>query len=147
MFLAQLCLEPLMCRSEHLCSGKGARGGGCCLSPGVVRAQRKRMLDPLGPAQLFEVTSGWWPAVSTCRALQESVCSRQMCHSAATMDTCPVDRAPRHSWHPSFPVEPEICDTPGDPAVKPPLGQCWGILMGRFFLKCVLNTLLKQCLC
>lgn len=79
------------------------------------------MLDLLGPAQLFEVTSGWWPAVGACRALQESICSRQMCHSAATMDTCPVDRAPRHSWHPSFPVEPEICGTLGDPAVKPPV--------------------------
>lgn len=69
MFLAQLCLLPLLCRSQHPCSGKGAGGGGCCSSPGVVGAQRKRMLDLLGPAQLFEVTSGWWPAVSTCRSL------------------------------------------------------------------------------
>lgn len=105
MFLAQLCLQPPMCKSQHLWSGKGAPGGGCCLSTGVVRDQRKRMLDPLGPAQSFEVISGWRPALSslTTRWLhQNSISSRQMCRSATTTDICLVDRALHRFWHPSF---------------------------------------------
>lgn len=63
------------------------------------------MLDPLGPAQSFEVILGWWPAVSSLTAQgvdQKSISSRQMCHSATTMDACLADRAPSHLRHPSF---------------------------------------------
>lgn len=63
------------------------------------------MLDPLGPAQSFEVISGWRPAVSLLTTQwvdKKSVSSRQMCHSATTKDTCLVDRTPSHFWHPSF---------------------------------------------
>lgn len=63
------------------------------------------MLDPLGPAQSFEVISGWQPAVSSLTTPwvhQKSISSRQMCLSAATMDTCLADRTPSHFWHPSF---------------------------------------------
>lgn len=71
----------------------------------VLCELRKRMLDPSGPAHSFEVILGCQPAVHSLMTRwvhHKPVSSRQMCHSATTMDAGLVDRVPSHFGHPFF---------------------------------------------
>lgn len=92
------------------------------------------MLDLLGPAQLFEVTPGWWPAVSTCRALQESVCSRQMCQFSSHNGHLSCGQSPQALLASLLSCGARDLQPPGDPAVKPPV-TLLGNPDGRFYCK------------